>query len=118
MSQGLTLAEGFCPQIASKANLCLKLYLDPASHSPRCAHLLVLAENFPQGLPSLFSDGLCAALEMASVDLRDSTTRRRTDERNNLMFQKKMREMRVWVGKACVPKADMDLGPRQAHLKS
>ena len=66
----------------------------------------------------MFSDGLCAALEMVSVDRRDSKTRHRTDERNNLMFKKKMREMRVWGGKACVLKADMNLGPRQAHLKS
>lgn len=66
----------------------------------------------------MFSGGLCAALGMASVDHRDSNTRYRTDEPDNLMLKKKMREMRVWVRKACVLKANMNFGPRQAHLKS
>lgn len=65
------------------------------------------------GFSSLFSDGLCGALEMASVDCRNSEASCRTDEWNSMMLKTKIREIRVWIGKACVFKADMNLRPKQ-----
>lgn len=74
-----------------------------------------VSRKFSIRFSSLFSDGLCGALEMASVDCKDSKASYRTDELNNMMLKKKIR---VWMGKAWVFKSDMNFHPKQAHLKS